>query len=102
MDVTKNRFKLVDEDTSIATDEEIRDYEKDSRIMNIITPLDIPADRVIKNAFGKLQDVVVMGYDKDGVEYFASSSGSGPDVLWMLERAKHRLLQMVQDQVDDG
>ena len=64
--------------------------------LNNITKLDIPADRVIESAVNQLESVVIVGYDKDGEEYFASSIASGPEVLWLLERAKHRLLTIVE------
>lgn len=42
-----------------------------------ITKLDIHADHVLESAIGKLEGVVVLGYDKDGQEYFASSYAGG-------------------------
>lgn len=60
-----------------------------------ITTLDLPADRVLEEAIGCLDQVVVVGFTKDGDEYFASSTADGGDTLWMLERAKKRLLDVV-------
>ena len=58
-----------------------------------ITKLDLPVDRVIDSAMDAgLRCVVVLGYDSDGKEYFASSIADGADVLWLLERLKLRLL----------
>lgn len=58
-----------------------------------ITKLDIPVDRVLDGAMDEqLRCVVVLGYDVDGKEYFASSIADGADVLWLLERLKLRLL----------
>jgi len=59
-----------------------------------ITKLDIPADKVIESALGNLEGVVILGYDKDGQEYFASSYADGGDMLWLLERAKKALLEV--------
>ena len=56
-----------------------------------ITRLNIPADRVLRNALGQTDEVIVIG---DSGEYFASSVANGATVLWMLERAKMRLLQV--------
>lgn len=61
-------------------------------IFNGITRLDLPADRIIEGALGKLRDVVIIGYDKDGEEYFASSVADGGTTLWLLERCKKKLL----------
>ncbi len=62
-----------------------------------ITKLDLDPDRVLSKAIGELEDVVVIGFHKDGSEYFASSKSDGAEVLWHLERAKHRLMQTVDD-----
>ena len=61
-----------------------------------VTSLDIPVERVLRKADeANLQSVVVIGYDQDGEEYFASSVAGGPEILWALERAKLRLLRVV-------
>jgi hypothetical protein len=60
--------------------------------LNNATSLDIPADRVLKAAIEKLDKVVLMGYDKDGNEYFASSVADGGTVLWLMERLKITLM----------
>lgn len=62
-----------------------------------ITKLDMPADHVLESAVGKLEGVVVLGYDKDGQEYFASSYADGGDMLWLLERAKKALLEVADE-----
>lgn len=59
----------------------------------LITRLDIPPERVLQRAQeAGLTDVVILGYDKDGAEYFASSASDGGTVLWLLERLKMQLL----------
>ena len=60
--------------------------------LNNVTRLDMPADRVLEAAIGKLEKVVVLGYDDDGDEYFASSVADGGTVLWLMERLKLKLL----------
>jgi len=59
-----------------------------------ITKLDLDPDMVIEQIKGKLEGVVIMGYTKDGEEYFASSYADGGNVLWLLERMKLQLLSM--------
>lgn len=62
--------------------------------LDVISRLDIPPDRVLQKALDAgLTEVVVIGYDADGQEYFASSQADGGDVLWHIERAKMKLLQ---------
>lgn len=60
----------------------------------------IPPDNVLQGAVGRMKDVVVIGVDLDGDFYFAQSGRSATAdelavvVMW-LERAKHRLIAMV-------
>ena len=54
---------------------------------------DIPASRVLGGAFAaNLSSVVVMGWDKDGELYFASSMADGGTVLWLTENMKAALM----------
>jgi hypothetical protein len=63
----------------------------------IPTRLDVPCERILEGAQkAGLTEVVVLGFDADGNEYFASSVADGGDVLWHLERAKFRLLRSVE------
>lgn len=53
-------------------------------ILDIVTRLDIPAERVLENAKAAgLTAVVIVGYHQDGSTYFASSVADGADALWM-------------------
>jgi hypothetical protein len=58
-----------------------------------ITKLDLPPDRLLDAAVGKLDRVLIIGIDKDGDEYFASSCADGGTALWDMERAKLKLLR---------
>lgn len=61
--------------------------------LSVETTLDIPVDRILSAAIeADLETAVVVGWDQDGNMYFASSSGYGPDLLWLLEKAKASLL----------
>lgn len=61
----------------------------------VITTLDLPPDRLLESAVDKLGDVVIIGHTKDGEFYFASSKSDGGCVIWLLELAKKKLLDMV-------
>lgn len=65
--------------------------------LNQVTRLDIPADRVLESAVGKLEGAIVIGYTHDGDEYFASSYADGGDALWLVERFKKMLLSIGED-----
>lgn len=62
-----------------------------------ITCLDLPPDRLLEEALGKLESVVILGETKDGEEYFAFSLGSAPEILWLMERAKHSLMTFADE-----
>ena len=51
---------------------------------------DIPVDGVLEGA-KLLQMVCIMGYDKDGNEYFASSSGDIKEINWLIDCYKQFL-----------
>lgn len=63
-------------------------------IFSGVTRLKVPPERVLNNAPRTLEAVTIVGYDKDGEFYFASSEPGGPEVLWQLEQAKLRLLNI--------
>lgn len=61
-----------------------------------ITKLDIPAERVLQRAMDAgLTEAVAIGLDPSGQFWFASSKADGGDVLWLLEIAKKRLLDIM-------
>lgn len=60
--------------------------------LNCVTRLDLDAERVIEAAKGQLKGVVIVGYDQEDEEYFASSYADGGTVLWLVERMKIKLL----------
>ncbi|NIA72284.1 hypothetical protein HBA54_27195 [Pelagibius litoralis] len=59
-----------------------------------ITKLDLPPDRVLEGAKGKLERVVVLGFTESGDVFFASSGADGGDVIWLMEKAKKALLEV--------
>ena len=64
--------------------------------LDVPSTLDIPPERVLEWAKeADLESVVILGYDKDGGEYFISSIADGGSVLWLLERLKKALLEQV-------
>ena len=62
-------------------------------LFNGITKLDLPPDRVLEKAARDCEIAVVIGWDKEGQFYFASSVADGGEVLWLIEQAKKRLLE---------
>lgn len=60
--------------------------------LDLPTRLNVPPDRILKAAVGKLDGVLLIGFDKEGEPYFASSYADGGDALWLMELCKLALL----------
>lgn len=60
-----------------------------------VTKLDMPTDRVLDSVKGECSGgVVIIGFDDEGEFYFASSIADGGEVIWLLEMAKKKLLEV--------
>ena len=68
------------------------------RVFTGVTPLPFDADVILDSAKGKLQSVLIIGEMEDGEEFFSSSISGGPETLWMLERAKYKLMKICDDE----
>jgi len=60
---------------------------------NGVTTLDLDPDIILENTKGKLEGFVIMGWDHEGNEYFASTYADGGTALWLIERLKKQLLE---------
>ena len=65
------------------------------------TLLDLNPDDILDEAKGKLEKVMIIGYTEDGEEYLASSFADGMVAVWLLERFKHLLINIVDDEDDE-
>lgn len=66
--------------------------------LDVVTSLDIPVERILRRATeADLDTAIVIGWDKEGELYFATSVSSGPEVLWLLEKTKANLLVAGED-----
>lgn len=54
---------------------------------------DIPPDRILEAAMGQMDEVIIVGTDKNGDLYLATSDGSIPNAMFMLKLAEVRLLE---------
>lgn len=67
-----------------------------------ITRLDTDPQRVLEAALeAGMTGVVVIGFDANGGEYFASSYADGSDVVWHMERAKFKLMVITDELAND-
>lgn len=66
----------------------------DVTVLPVVMRLDISSERVLTGAQkADLASCTVIGFDKDGQLYFASSKADNHEVLWMLEKAKKILME---------
>ena len=65
-----------------------------------VTTLDIPPERVLQSAIdNEIRDVVLLGFDKNGELYVATSIGSDfAKINLMIDRAKHNMLTWFEGQ----
>lgn len=70
-------------------------------VLPCTTTLDLDPDRILQAAVGNMETVVILGYDKNGQEYFGANISDGGTVIWMMERAKLRLLRTVDGGPED-
>lgn len=59
------------------------------------TRLNLPPDRVLGAAMeADLSGVLVLGFDKDGDIYMATTYADGGTAIWLMEKCKKRLLEI--------
>lgn len=61
---------------------------------------DYEADRILDNLKGELSGFVLVGYATNGEEWFTSTYADAKDALWLLERGKKTLLEVVDEDED--
>ncbi len=57
-----------------------------------ITKLDLDPDLILDELKGKIENFVVLGYDKEGNFFFSSTIADGGDILWLIEILKKRMV----------
>lgn len=62
--------------------------------LGCVTRLNLPVDRVLDAAKDNMDGCVIMGWDKEGELYFASTYADGGTVLWLMEQCKKNLLEI--------
>lgn len=68
----------------------------------MVTKQNIDPERILQNALKReLESCMVLGWTEDGEFYFASSAADGGEILWWMELARYRLMQ-VNDPLDAG
>ena len=62
--------------------------------LNCVTRLNLDPDMVLEAATGKLEEVLIIGLDKEDNYYFDSSIAGGPEALWLVEKFKQALMDV--------
>lgn len=57
-----------------------------------VTKLDIPVDRILENAKGQYEGIVLFGFNKDGNFIASSSYADGGTIIWLIESLKNKLM----------
>lgn len=66
--------------------------------LNMVTRLDIPAERVIARAAEvEFVEIVVVGFTKAGEFYFTSNKADAGTIIYLMEMAKKRLLDLCEE-----
>ena len=69
----------------------------------IITTLNTDPSRALQTALDiGMSAVIIIGRDKDGEFYFASSQADSGEVVWFLQRAQWELFKMEDAISEDG
>ena len=61
--------------------------------LNMVTTHDIPADRVLESAAGKLKTVMVLGYTEEDEVYIASSTGDRATIHYLAALAQKAAIE---------
>ncbi|WP_421849869.1 hypothetical protein [Oricola sp.] len=68
----------------------------------VITSLPTDPARILDRAPRDMARVLVIGKTADGEFYFAASDPDGGTMLWDMERARYKLMQLVEASEDQG
>ena len=63
------------------------------KYIDTMTYADIPVDRVLESAVGKLKTVLVIGYTEDDGVYIASSTGDKPTLYYLTAEAQKAIME---------
>ena len=59
------------------------------------TSADLDPNLVLHEAIGEMEGVVLLGFNKDGEVYAASSYADGGTIVWLLEACKQMVMEGV-------
>ena len=62
-----------------------------------VTMLPSQPDNILEAATGELERVTIMGFHKDGSEYFSSSDPDAGFSIYMAQRLIHKLNKIIDD-----
>jgi len=73
-----------------------------SNVVHLVLPTEpSPAEEILREALeANMTKVVVVGYDGDGLDYYNASMTDAPTAIYLLQRAIHRLNQLVDKMLE--
>lgn len=68
-----------------------------------ITKADLPVKYILDRASdAELSECIVIGFDKDGREFFASSRADAANAMYHLQRALWALNRFIDEEIEDA
>lgn len=61
---------------------------------------EVSADAILAEALGELEDVLVIGWDKDGGQWISGNVDRGDELIWLLETCKATIMEQYVEQTD--
>lgn len=73
-------------------------------ILKLVQPTEAsPCDEVLREAIdAKMTEVVVVGYDADGMGYYNASMADAPTAIYHLQRAIHKINHIVDALMEEA
>ena len=73
-------------------------------IVSLVQPTEAtPCDEVLQQAIdAKLTEVVIVGYDGEGMGYYNASMTDAPTAVYHLQRAIYKLNRMIDRMMEDA
>lgn len=97
VDHLPGQLDLIEHAKEGAPPKPFEDLGPNVTVLQVATSHDLPVERILQGAHeADLETCIIVGYDKNGEEYFSSNVADGAEVNWCLDRAKLKLLNMVK------
>ena len=59
----------------------------------------VSADKILKDALGELQDVLIIGWDENGGQCISGNINMGSELIWLLETCKATIMEQYAEEI---